>query len=126
MIKEENLKIIMVFFVAAAFLAAFVARGLLESFATYFSWVAMMYGQEWVRHGVPVVVGLSIFCGLQLKEQARIWAHEVIVEVRKVVWPSQKITGAMTMMVCIILLISGFVLGLFDLAGAAVIDFIIK
>lgn len=126
MIKEENLKIIMVFFVGAAFLAAFVARVLLESLATYSGWVAMMYGQEWIRHGVPVVIGLSVFFSLQLREKTRIWAHEVVVEVRKVVWPSQKITATMTVMVCIILLISGFVLGLFDLAGAAVVDFIIQ
>ena len=124
--REENLKIVMVSFVAAAFLSAFVARVLLDTLATYSGWLAMFYGRDWFRHGLPVLVGLSVFLSLQLREGTRVWANEVVVEVRKVVWPSQKITSSMTVMVCIILLISGFVLGLFDLVGAAVVDFIIQ
>ncbi len=126
MIKEENLKIITLSFVAIAFLSAFVARVLLESFAVYSGSIAMLYGQEWFRHGLPILIGVSMFCYLQLKENTRVWANEVIIEVRKVVWPSQKATTGMTVMVCIILIVAGFVLGLFDLIGGVIIDFIIK
>ena len=125
MIKEENVKIITLAFVAAGFLTAFVVRILFELVAVYSGLVAMVYGQEWVRHGVPVLAGLSMFMYLQLREKTRIWAHEVVVEVRKVVWPSRQATLGMTVMVCIILIISGFVLGAFDLASSAVVNFII-
>lgn len=126
MVREENLKIIAVSFVALAFLSAFVMRVLLESLATYFTWVAILYGYEFIRHGLPVVIGLAVFLSLQLRDSTKLWAHEVVTEIRKVVWPSQKATAAMTFMVCIILLLSGLVLGLFDLVGAAVVDFIIQ
>jgi preprotein translocase SecE subunit len=71
------------------------------------------------------LAGLGVFLFLQLREKTRIWAHEVVVEVRKVVWPSRQATLGMTVLVCIILMISGFVLGVFDLASNAVVNFII-
>ena len=125
MIKEENAKIITLSFVACGFLTAFVVRVLFEFLAVQFGVVAMAYGQEWFRHGLPVLSGFSMFAFLQLREKTKIWAHEVVVEVRKVVWPSRQATLGMTALVCVILMISGFVLGLFDLAGGAVVDFII-
>ncbi len=126
MIKEENAKIITLSFVAVGFLTAFVVRVLFELLAVQFGIVAVMYGQEWIRHGVPVTAGLIAFLFFQMREKTRIWAHEVVVEVRKVVWPSRQATLGMTVLVCIILMISGFVLGLFDLASSAVVDFIIN
>ena len=126
MIKEENVKIITLSFVAAGFLTAFVVRVLFEFIAVYSGTVATAYGQEWARHGIPVLAGLALFLFLQLREQTRIWAHEVVVEVRKVVWPSRQATLGMTVLVCIILMISGFVLGLFDLASSTVVNFIIN
>lgn len=125
MIKEENAKIIALSFVIAGFLTAFVVRILLELVAVYSSPVALIYGQEWFRHGVPILSGLAVFLYLQLTPKVRIWAHEVVVEVRKVVWPSRQATLGMTVMVCIILMIAGFVLGAFDLASNAVVSFLI-
>ena len=125
MIKEENAKIITLSFVAMGFLAAFIIRILFELLAVYSGTVAIAYGQEWIRHGVPILIGFSVFMFLQVREQTRIWAHEVVVEVRKVVWPSRQATLGMTVLVCIILMISGFVLGVFDLMSSAVINFII-
>jgi len=125
MIKEENVKIITLSFVLAGFLTAFVVRILFEFVAIYSSVVAMVYGQEWVRHGAPVVAGLVVFLYLQMREKTRVWAHEVVVEVRKVVWPSRQATLGMTTLVCVILMISGFVLGAFDLVSSAVVNFII-
>ena len=125
MIKEENVKIITLSFVSAGFLSAFVVRVLLEISAGYSGMVALVYGQEWVRHGIPILIGLAVFLFLQLREKSRIWAHEVVVEVRKVVWPSRPAVLGMTTLVCIILIISGFVLGLFDLISSAVVNFII-
>lgn len=125
MIKEENVKIITLSFIAAGFLTAFVVRILFEFLAVYSGMVAMAYGQEWVRHGLPILSGLGVFLFLQMREKTRVWAHEVVVEVRKVVWPSRQATLGMTVLVCIILMISGFVLGVFDLASNAIVNFII-
>ncbi len=125
MIKEENVKIITLSFVLAGFLTAFVVRILFELIAVYSGIVAMAYGQESIRHGVPILAGLVVFLFLQMREKTRIWAHEVVVEVRKVVWPTRQATLGMTALVCVILMLSGFVLGVFDLASSAVVNFII-
>lgn len=125
MIKQENAKIITVFFVAIGFLTSFVTRVVFEIMAVYSGVIATIYGQEVVRHGLPIVAGLIIFLVLQLKESNRTWAHEVTVEVRKVIWPSRQATFGMTVLVCVILILSGFVLGLFDLASSAVVNFIV-
>ena len=126
MIKEENAKIITLSFLCAGFLTAFVVRILFELLAVYSGMVALAYGQDVLRHGVPALAGLVIFVILQVREKTRTWAHEVVVEVRKVVWPSRQATLGMTALVCVILMLSGFVLGAFDLVSSTVINFIIE
>ena len=126
MIKEENAKIITLSFLSAGFLTAFVVRILFELLAVYSGMVALAYGHVGLRHGVPVLAGLIMFLVLQSREKTRIWAHEVVVEVRKVVWPSQQATLGMTALVCVILMIAGFVLGAFDLISSTVVNFIIE
>ncbi len=125
MIKEENAKIITLSFVIAGFLTAFIVRILFELLAVYFGPVASAYGHEWVRHGVTLFLGFLVFLTLQMRENSRVWAHEVVVEIRKVVWPTRPATLGMTAMVCVILMIAGFVLGLFDLVSSAVVNYII-
>ena len=63
---------------------------------------------------------------LQWRGGAKQLAHEVVQEVKKVVWPSKGATMGMTTMICIILMVSGFVLGLFDLLSSALVDFILN
>ena len=125
MTKEENAKIITLSFVIAGFLTAFVVKILFELLAVYFGPVAAAYGHEWIRHGVTVFCGFFVFVFLQMREKSRVWAHEVVVEVRKVVWPTRPATMGMTAMVCVILMVAGFVLGLFDLVSSAVVNYII-
>ena len=124
--KRENGKIVTVSFVLLSFLTAFTAQVLFEALAVQFVPVAVVYGKEMVRHGVPLCVGAFTFLFLQWKEGPKQLAHEVVQEVKKVVWPSRNATVGMTTMICIILMIAGFVLGLFDLLSSALVDFIVS
>ena len=126
MTKDKNLKIITLAFLSAAFLGAFIVRLVFETLAAYFGPVALAYGQEWIRHGVPILGGICIFAFLQMKEETRVWANEVVVEVSKVVWPSRPATMGMTTVVCVILMVAGAALGVFDLVGGALVEFIIN
>ena len=123
--SERNLKIITVAFLGAAFLSAFVVSLVFESLAVYWGPVAWAYGQEWLRHGIPAVLGFGVFMFLQMRAQTRTWAGEVVVEVSKVVWPTRQQTVGMTVLVCIILMLAGMALGVFDLVGSAVVGFLI-
>ena len=73
------------------------------------------------RHGVPIIAGLGAFLTFQLHKPYQKLADEVVTEVRKVVWAGKKELYSMTILVCVILIVSGVVLGVFDLmAGASV------
>ena len=69
MIKEENAKIITLSFLSAGFLTAFVVRIVFELLAIYSGMVALAYGQDGLRHGIPVLAGLLVFLILQTRKK---------------------------------------------------------
>ncbi len=121
MIKAENLKIVTVSFIGLSFLSAFVARVVFETLSVAFGFFANLYSMDVYRHGVPIVAGVGMFLIFQLHKPYQKLADEVVTEVKKVVWPGKKELYSMTTLVCIILIVSGLVLGAFDLiAGTSV------
>ena len=109
-----------------AFTAGFSIRIFLEFSATLFGPVARIYSIDVFRHGLPIGVGVLCFLILQFHPKIKNWMLEVVTEVAKVVWPSKKDTFSMTFVVCIILIVSGLVLGLFDLTAGSVMKYIIN
>lgn len=64
--------------------------------------------------GVSVFLTLVMFVILFRNHQANEFLNEVISELAKVTWPTQKETTSATFIVIIMVLISGMVLGLLD------------
>jgi len=123
---NKNQKIITVTFVAFSFLVAIVFRVLLESAAATWGPIAKFYAQDWVQHGLPVGFGVLAFIVLQFNKKVLIWADEVITELLKVVWPSKKDTSAMTVVVCVMLVISCVIIGFFDFMSSNLVKMIIN
>lgn len=121
---QNNKKIITVSFVIVAFLIGFIVKVLLETFSASFGFVAILIENDAIRHGIPFLSGLITFLILQFKKSINIWADEVVSEIKKVVWPSRKDTMAMVVVVCAMLIISGIILGLFDVVSGYVINFV--
>ena len=126
MIKSENFKIVTISFVAFAFLAGFVVKILFETLAVSVGFFAGFYGQDIFRHGIPFASGLFLFIYFQVKKEARTLADEVVTEVKKVVWPTKKELYAMSFVVCMILVLSGVVLGVFDLVAGTSVNFFLE
>ncbi len=126
MVKEENLKIVTVSFIALSFLAAFVTRVIFETLSVAFGSVAHLYSMDIFRHGAPISAGVAAFLIFQLHKPYRKLADEVVTEVRKVVWPGKKELYAMTILVCVILVVSGLVLGVFDLIADTSVGFFLE
>ncbi|MFK8137839.1 MAG: preprotein translocase subunit SecE [Bdellovibrionales bacterium] len=120
--KNDNSKIITLSFVAAAFIVAYVLSVLMEAMSASFGVVARLVSADLVRHGLPVATGLICFAALQFNKNIVAWADEVVTEISKVVWPSQKDTTSMTIVVCVMLILSGFVLGFFDFISNIAVD----
>ena len=124
--EKDNRKIITVSFVIAGFLAAMTTTVLLETAAASFGLIAKLYTQDIVRHGAPIAVALVTFAVLQFNKKTLVWADEVVLEIRKVVWPSRRDTTAMTLTVCIMLTISCVILFVFDYISTEAVRMIIQ
>ena len=123
---EKHIKIIQVSNVLIALTAGYCLRVLFEFFAVLFGPVAKAYSLDGFRHGLPVAFGILVFAVLQFHPRIRKWMQAVVSEIDKVVWPTKKDTFSMTAVVCVILLVSGVVLGLFDLSAGTLMRFIMN
>lgn len=124
--ENNNGKIITVSFMITGLLVGYVVSYAMNTVAAMSSGnLAHVLNRDLVHHGVPVLVGLLVFLSLQFKKSVVEWADEVVTELKKIVWPSRKDTTSMTIVVCIMVLISGFVIGLFDFASGNVIDWLL-
>ncbi len=124
--EQNNNKIMTIVFVAAGFLAGVIVRVIMDTLQAVSSVVVQMNSIEAVKHGIPLAVGLLVFALLQFNPKVRVWADECIIEVKKVVWPSKKDTIAMTTVVCVMLVIAGVVLGVFDVVAGNIIKLLIN
>lgn len=69
---------------------------------------------ELILRGVAVVAGALLFTVLYRHEKANQFMNEVMVELSRVIWPTQKETSSATGVVIVMVLISGLVLGFLD------------
>jgi preprotein translocase SecE subunit len=112
--KKAVRKIMTMCFMAAGLLTWLTVGVLFRALAGAFGIVQQLYGQDIYSHGIPLVCGVAVFAVLTFNPKIVVWAEDVILEVSKVVWPSQKDTMGMTIVVIMMVLISGVALFLFD------------
>ena len=123
---EDNKRAITVSVVAVSLLVGFTIHLLLQFLAQGFTIAARIESNEIFSNGVPVLVGAALFAFLQFNKTTYNFMDGVVNELNKVVWPSRKDTGLMTVVVVITLIISGVVVGIYDSIWAYVISAIIK
>jgi preprotein translocase SecE subunit len=124
--NEDNKKIITVSFVALSLLVAFVIHLLLQFLAQSFSFFTRIESNELLSNGIPVALGIITFAILQWNKTVETYSEGVVAELLKVVWPSGKDTGLMTIVVVITLVISGVVIGAYDTIWAYLINNLMK
>jgi preprotein translocase subunit SecE len=127
MIEEtNNKKIITVTFALSCVLLGFVVSLLMGVLAAHVAVFARAESDPTLSNGIPVVVGLAVFLFLQFNTATVDFLDGVVVEMKKVVWPSRKDTWLMTIVVVITLILSGIVVGLYDMFWAKVIEMLVK
>lgn len=123
---QATMKKVMTFcFLIAGVLCAWVVGVLLDTAAGTFGVVAKFKANPLVQHGLPLGSGLAMFMWLQLSSKNKKFMEEVLVEVSKVVWPSQRDTTGMTIAVSIMILVSGAVFFFLDFGAGEVIDLLL-
>lgn len=123
---KANSKILTLSFAIAAVLCGFTLHLLLKAFSGAFGIVARLTSSDLVKHGFPVVIGLGLFLILQFSPKILAWGDEVVTEVRKVVWPSQKDVSAMTLVVVIMVIVSSVIITSFDFISGYVVNMLTK
>lgn len=123
---DQTKKVLTLSFAIAGFLTGFTFHLLLKAFSGAFAIVARATSSDLVQHVLPVAIGFAVFLALQFNKKVAVWGEEVVTEIAKVVWPSRKDTTGMTVVVCIMVLISSVVVMGFDFFSASVIGLLIK
>jgi preprotein translocase subunit SecE len=111
---SNNKKILTTAFVIAGLLVFLTVSLLIDTLATLVPAVSHFASNDALKHGLPILFGFGAFAALQFNKKVVDFSDEVVTEVAKIVWPSRKDTVAMTIVVCLMLVISGVLLGLFD------------
>lgn len=123
---QTNKKIITISFLIAGALLAFIVSNLIQLLEASVSFFARLATNDLFTHGLPVALGIAFFLFLQLNPKTVAWAEEVVSEIRKMVWRSGKDTVAVTIAVCVMVLISGIILGILDFLSSKVINYLIQ
>jgi len=72
-----------------------------------------------------VLAGALVFIGLYRNEKANQFMNEVVAELSKVGWPTQKETSSATLIVIVMVVVSGMVLGLLDYFWVQILKWIL-
>ena len=123
---NTNSKIVTMSFLAFSALVGLTIATVLRVFSGAFGFVARAMEFDLVRHGLPVTIALALFLFLQFNKGVLGWADEVIAEIKKVVWPPLKDTRAMTIVVVVMVFISGIIISVFDAFSGFVLNQLVK
>lgn len=119
--ENDNKKIVTLIAVFSGAVFALVLEILLEALAASFSWIVQLRSNDLAKHGIPIVAGFAVFSLLQFHPKIKVWLEEVVSEIRKIVWPSQKDVTAMTIVCCVMVVVAGIGFGLFDYLSSQLI-----
>ncbi len=101
-------------FLTAGVIVFFVVGLLIDTVASMWGAFARTFGNELVRAGAQVGTGAATFFLLQFKRDWVQFFDEVVMELRKIVWPSKNDTVLMTIVVCVMVMVCGVIFSIFD------------
>lgn len=99
---------------ALAALTAYVVFSLLSKVAGAYDLEARFRDVDLAIRGVALLLGGLLFFLLYRNDQANQFMNEVVAELTKVTWPTQKETASATLVVIVMVVVSGVILGMLD------------
>ncbi len=112
--ENQNQKWVNLSYAAASFLLGFIISSFLMKVAGAYDLETKIKNVELVIRLSAIVAGVILFVFLYRNDQVNQFMNEVVIELSRVTWPTQKETSSATVVVIIMVLISGMVLGLLD------------
>jgi len=123
--ENQQQKWVTLSYLAVAALLAFVTLSLGQKFMGAYDLEAKVRNADLILRGLSMLAGVGLFIGLCRSEKATQFMTEVVVELSRVSWPTQKETSAATILVIIMVVVSGLFLGFLDYLWAVILKWII-
>jgi preprotein translocase subunit SecE len=123
--EKQISKVLTLSFAIAGGIAGITLSLLLKALSGAFGTVAIWMGYDLFRHGLPVAFGFLVFIALQFNPRALGWGYEVIIELKRVVWPTQKDVVTMTWAVFVMVTVISLVIALFDFISSYILKFLV-
>lgn len=123
--ESQHQKWVTISYIAVAALVAYVFSALAFQLAGTFDWEAKLRNIDVVIPVASIVVGAILFFVLYRNDRTNQFMNEVVVELSRVTWPSQKETVSATIVVLIMVLISGLILGALDYLWTVLLQWIL-
>lgn len=101
-------------YLAAAVLLGYIVFTLAGKVVGVYDLEARIRNVDLILRGVSVFFGALLFIVLFRNDRANQFMNEVMVELSRVAWPTQKDTASATMIVIVMVVISGMILGFLD------------
>jgi preprotein translocase subunit SecE len=123
--ENQQQKWVTLSYLAVAALLSFVALQLGQKLVGAYDLEAKVRNAEMILRMVSILLGAVLFFVLYRSEPATQFVSEVVVELSRVTWPNQKETRSATLLVIIMVLISGLFLGFLDYLWTVVLKWVI-
>lgn len=107
-------KWVTVSYVAVGVLLGYIASAALNKIVGIYDLETRIRNVYFYVQGASVALGFILFIVLLRHKQVNDYMNEVMVELSRVSWPTQKETSSATIIVIIMVLISGMILGFLD------------
>ncbi len=106
-------------------LTGYVFFNILTTIAATYDLEARFHQIDWFIRGVSFFIAVVVYVVLNRHKKVNDFMNEVILELSRVTWPTQKDTSSATVVVVIMVIISGMFLGFLDYVWTQVIRWII-
>ncbi len=123
--ENTNQKWVSVSFLAFSALIGYLVFAALFKLAGIYDVEAQVKNVDMVIRLISLGLTLVLFVGLYRNETANQFMHEAVTELSRVTWPTSKETTSATVVVLIMVLITGLLLGLVDKFWTLVIQWIL-
>ncbi len=112
--ESQHQKWVYLSYLAVAALVGYIFFALGLKLSGSFDWEARVQNIELIFRIASIAVAGLIFLSLYKNDRSNQFMNEVVTELSRVTWPTQKETASATIVVMIMVLISGMILGLLD------------
>jgi len=112
-------------YLALAALVAYVIFAFGVKLAGSYDLEARVRNIDLILQGVSIGIGAILFFVLFRSEQTNQFMNEVMVELSRVTWPTQKETTSATFVVIVMVVVSGMILGFLDYFWTSLLKWIL-